>query len=101
MTTGARSDWEATRARILERDEHACIVCGGVRGGLYIDHVDALKGDSDENLRTLCTPHHREHCRAAHGITTRDTEERAPEPHPGIRHDLECDCAACTAHPKA
>jgi len=53
--------WQATRARIIERDR-GCVMPAPHDGPLRIDHVIPLhrggKND-DTNLRTLCLQHHR------------------------------------------
>jgi 5-methylcytosine-specific restriction protein A len=57
--------WEKTRLRILKRDGYACQwpVPGGVCGAPanQVDHIHPAHlggGDEDENLRSLCDPHH-------------------------------------------
>lgn len=55
------------RQRVLERDGHACVLCGRgpdrkKRSWLEVDHVVSLAergGNDDDNLRTLCNECHR------------------------------------------
>lgn len=52
------SRWAKIRARILERDGHACVKCSA-KSPLEIDHIMPLAegGDHlDSNLRVLCKP---------------------------------------------
>ena len=51
------TDWEKTRRLVLERDGHACVLCGHKGGRLHVDHIVEVKdGGTDDpaNLRTLC-----------------------------------------------
>lgn len=51
---------KATKRRVLERDGHACVLCGAT-GRVEVDHiVRYADGGSnyDDNLRTLCKPCH-------------------------------------------
>ena len=67
IPTVERSVDAATRSRVLERDEHHCVVCGrgpdaSRRIWLEVDHVVPLAsggGNEDDNLRTLCNDCHR------------------------------------------
>lgn len=74
------------RKQVLERDGHACVLCGST-DRLEVDHVipQAEGGTHDlANLRTLCTGCHR---------------QRGPRGH-GTRHcyhDLGCRCPLCRA----
>jgi len=50
------------KKRILERDDHKCCKCGRCES-LQIHHVLAVMDggrDDDDNLKTLCTPCHKE-----------------------------------------
>ncbi len=47
------------RLAIYERDGYRCRYCGGFRGGLVIDHIDAYidgGGHHEKNLATACNP---------------------------------------------
>lgn len=66
-----RSMSPARRKRILERDGHACRLCGEKDGRFEIDHMHEvwLDGpDDDDNLQTLCV--------ACHAIRTLDGAKR-------------------------
>ena len=58
------SAWVATRARILKRDNHLCVVCsasGHVSLAREVDHrVPLHEGgkDEDSNLQSICVPCH-------------------------------------------
>ena len=65
---GTSATWAATRRRILVRDGFRCTHyeqgerCTETQG-LQVDHTTPLSlggTESDENLRTLCTEHHRQ-----------------------------------------
>ena len=51
------SGWRQIRARILERDDHVCRVCGGPASD--VDHI--IPGDNHdfENLQAICKPCHK------------------------------------------
>jgi 5-methylcytosine-specific restriction protein A len=52
-------DWPAIRSRILRRDGHRCVICGAP--ARQVDHITPayLGGtDDDDNLASLCDPHH-------------------------------------------
>jgi 5-methylcytosine-specific restriction protein A len=52
-------DWPTIRARILDRDGHACTICGAPAN--QVDHIRAgtFGGtDEPENLASLCAQHH-------------------------------------------
>lgn len=58
-------DWNDRRARVLERDGHACYVCG--RPAVEVDHLlprTAGGGDELSNLAAICEDHHREKSKA-------------------------------------
>lgn len=81
--------WEATRTRILERDGYRCQIVGCPRPARDVDHVVPTfegGGDEDENLRSLCPPHHRQKSgrEAARARLAKRSRKRKPEPHPGI-----------------
>ena len=51
-------EWEALRQRVLERDGHRCVVCGGP--ATTVDHIVAkVNGGTDEerNLQAMCRTH--------------------------------------------
>jgi 5-methylcytosine-specific restriction protein A len=79
--------WKATRKRILERDGHACCICGSA-GPLEIDHVipESEGGSHDgANLWVLCVRHHREKTQQeAQRGRARLSRRRPPEKHPGL-----------------
>lgn len=45
-------NWRTTRARILDRDNHTCYLCGGPAN--EVDHIDNLGGEQDSNLASIC-----------------------------------------------
>jgi 5-methylcytosine-specific restriction endonuclease McrA len=45
--------WQATRARILNRDGHRCQQCGSYPAAI-VDHVDRTGPEDDANLQALC-----------------------------------------------
>lgn len=64
--------WKAARLACLERDDHACVVCGSEEQ-LEVDHIIELHEDNSlafelENLQTLCRAHHIEKTRAKPGV---------------------------------
>lgn len=78
-------DWPTIRARILDRDGHACTwQDDGHRCGVLATEVDHVRrGDDhrDANLRSLCTYHHRRK-------TGREGQAAGPKP-PTIRRPAE------------
>lgn len=76
---GYGTDWDKRRARILNRDKRLCLECkrqGRVNTGNHVDHIKpkAQGGtDADENLQTLCRPHHDEKTARDAGRRTRPT----------------------------
>lgn len=64
--------WKAARAACLDRDDHACVVCGS-EDQLEVDHIIELAEDDLlafelENLQTLCRPCHIEKTRQKPGL---------------------------------
>lgn len=55
------SRWKAARLACLQRDDHACVVCGD-QYRLEVNHIQRLADGGDpfdlDNLETLCQPHH-------------------------------------------
>lgn len=60
--------WKRVRLEALDRDDHACVICGGTEG-LEVDHITPLADALDpehfealafdlDNLQTLCKTHH-------------------------------------------
>ena len=96
---GAHSkDWPHIRLLILHRDGHTCTwVTNGVRCPATATTVDRIiplmdGGTEDENnLRSLCPPHHQAKSSAEGGRAARRTSKyrgkRPPEPHPGIKRE--------------
>lgn len=83
-------EWPTIRARILDRDGHACThVEDGHRCNALateVDHVTAGDNHRDDNLAALCTFHHRRKS-AREGNRARPkapTLARPRESHPGI-----------------
>lgn len=85
-------DWPFIRARILSRDGYRCQmvwqgkVCGWK--ATDVDHIVPNDDDSETNLRSLCSWHHKR-VTAAQGNTARWTPDtahatRQPEQHPGM-----------------
>jgi len=59
IRNGSTRAWRTTRAAILARDGHACVLCG--QPGREVDHVvpvSAGGGDEPSNTRTLCRDCH-------------------------------------------
>lgn len=85
--------WKRTTKRILARDDHRCTwLTDGTRctaRATDVDHIvnEANGGtDDDDNLRSLCPPHHRAKT-AAEGVAARarNPTRRPPEQHPGLK----------------
>lgn len=77
------------RPRIFERDGHQCtIVDDGVRctyRATDVDHIGDKHDHSDENLRAICTWHHRKRTsEQGNAARRRIPERRRPERHPGL-----------------
>lgn len=55
-------NWRSIRRRVLERDGFRCTwVQGGQRcpePATDVDHIRPEGGDDEENLQSLCNPHH-------------------------------------------
>ena len=84
-------DWPAIRSRVLKRDGHACrwVLDGGRLCGAPASDVDHVRrGDDhrDENLRSLCTYHHRRKTGQEGNAARvkRPTIRRPAERHPGL-----------------
>ena len=87
--------WRRTRLRVLARDGHQCTwVEDGERCTATADEVDHIvphsQGgtDDDDNLRSLCGPHH-DRKTAAEGVAARARvaamRRRPTRTHPGAR----------------
>ena len=53
------AEWKETRARVLARDGHRCVIPGCDRRAFICDHIVSRKNggsDGDDNLRSLCVP---------------------------------------------
>jgi 5-methylcytosine-specific restriction endonuclease McrA len=49
------------RPLILQRDSHACVVCGTMSDRLEVHHIDNWPmNNAASNLVTLCSGHHRQ-----------------------------------------
>ena len=93
-TTPRPTGWKKTRQRILERDGHRCTWDNAghrcTERATDVDHIGAPDDHSDDNLRSLCGPHHDHrtaHQAAAASRTARASRPgrlRAPERHPGL-----------------
>lgn len=87
--TGSRtaplpSNWRAIRARVLDRDGHACTRCGSTDRP-EVDHMGEAWDHRDEVLRTLCHVHHAERtAQQAAASRHRYRERRPAEQHPGL-----------------
>lgn len=84
-------DWPARRARVLQRDGHACtwIQDDGLRCAAHatdVDHIVRGEDHSDDNLRSLCSFHHRRKSgrEGALARSKRPTINRPAERHPGL-----------------
>jgi hypothetical protein len=85
------------RARILKRDDYRCqwrMDAGGLCGAKAneVDHEFGPLDDSDEALRSLCSPHHRyktsrDAGRASAALKRKIAAKRTRPvpPHPGLR----------------
>ena len=49
--------WKKLRAAVLQRDAHACQLCGNDAN--EVDHIGAADNHDPANLRSLCSPCHR------------------------------------------
>lgn len=88
------ADWPAIRRRILKRDGYTCTWFEyGARcpaRATDVDHKVAGDDHSDENLRSLCSEHHkrksgREGAQAMHKQRRRNAAKfRRDEEHPGL-----------------
>lgn len=61
------ADWDKRRRRVLKRDQHLCQwrlsddatdICG--QHATDVDHIRPGDNHADDNLRSLCGPHHRQ-----------------------------------------
>ncbi|WP_159794477.1 HNH endonuclease [Puerhibacterium puerhi] len=85
-------NWPQIRARILERDRHACRWIRedtGRRCGAYATEVDHIhRGDDhrDSNLQALCDWHHQQKSAMEGGMASKAAAERrrAEPQHPGL-----------------
>ncbi|MGL5825543.1 MAG: HNH endonuclease [Nocardioides sp.] len=87
-------DWERTRRRILRRDGGRCTWTTDYKRcrepATDVDHRTPGDDHSDENLRSLCAPHHRsksgrEGAAAMHQKRrTNAAKFRRDEEHPGL-----------------
>lgn len=81
-------DWPAIRRRILKRDGYQCVwdtaayPCG--QSATDVDHIGDPNDHTDQNLRSLCSPHHRR--RSASQGGTAAQAKRAPRKRPAERH---------------
>ena len=83
-------DWPRRRLRILRRDRYQCqmpVYEGGppcLAPANQVDHK--LRGDdhSDENLWSLCRPHHARKS-SQEGNAARLPNKRTPGKHPGLK----------------
>lgn len=100
MTYGPRSsrtaplpkNWASLRRKVLKRDGYVCtwdlghgVLCG--QPATDVDHIGDPADHSLQNLRSLCSPHHRRRS-ASQGAKAaqakRIPRKRAEEPHPGL-----------------
>lgn len=94
-TTPKPKGWGSLRQRILKRDNHACQMptplgeCGAWAN--EVDHITpaSLGGsDSEDNLRALCSQHHKVKSSREGGQASaakRIPRNRPAEQHPGLR----------------
>jgi 5-methylcytosine-specific restriction endonuclease McrA len=78
-STGYGSAWRRARAAALDRDGHACVMCGSTRD-LEVDHIVRKRaGGTDDlrNLRTLCHEHHHLRTSTDGGRATAEKASRA------------------------
>jgi 5-methylcytosine-specific restriction protein A len=80
------ADWARIRRRVLKRDFGLCVMCGGPAN--QVDHIGDRDNHSDDNLRSLCTPHHQSRT-SAQGVAVRQARVKAKfrpqERHPSER----------------
>lgn len=99
------ANWPQLRERIRKRDGYRCTWIHGNPDGLprsaadldgphrctgpaaEVDHINRHAGDDEDNLRSLCTPHHAAKS-AAEGVEARRAiaaqRYRPREQHPGL-----------------
>ena len=79
--------WQATRLRILARDNTLCCICGQP-GADEVHHLTRVEDGGTHNDSNLAAIHRRPcHTREtarARQRTKRPTEQRPPEQHPGL-----------------
>ena len=83
--------WTAIRRRILKRDGYTCTwMTYGARctqAATDVDHIGDPDNHSDDNLRSLCAPHHRARSSSQGGRAAqakRIPRKRPAEAHPGL-----------------
>ena len=84
-------NWPALRRQTLKRDGYACTwMDNGARCGqpaTDVDHVGDPADHSPDNLRSLCSPHHRKRSARQGGQAAqakRIPRKRPAEAHPGL-----------------
>jgi 5-methylcytosine-specific restriction protein A len=78
-------NWPTIRQRILNRDGHACTICGAVAN--QVDHIVRGAGDHDANLTSLCQQHHAWKSALEGALAMRDVRQRtlrSVPKHPGL-----------------
>lgn len=75
-------NWKTIRRRILQRDNHRCVICG--EPATEVDHVIAGDDHAPVNLRSLCVHHHRRKSSVEGNAARWKNRHREPEPHPGV-----------------
>ncbi|MFF4779422.1 HNH endonuclease [Microtetraspora fusca] len=90
-TTPRPTGWKTIRAACLKRDGHQCtwLLDDGVRctqPGTDADHIGDPTDHRLDNLRTLCTHHHRKRTalQAVAARRPRPTRARPRDRHPGL-----------------
>jgi 5-methylcytosine-specific restriction protein A len=90
MSQGRRTQplppgWQLTRARILERDDYRCYICG-VPGCRAVDHIRPVSqggSDDDANLAAICDRCSK-HKTALEANAAKPKRKRPQGRHPGI-----------------
>lgn len=78
------ANWAALRRRVLERDNHTCVLCG--KKATHVDHIKRGGDHSSLNLRALCQTCHMARTGRDGGRTQRKPKpstKRLAEQHPG------------------